>query len=270
MAVPARFFFHSHAGCSLRGFGRCVCYKGGMDDMELARQVRSLRARGHSPKAIARALRVRPARVAALVRDAARQEAAARPEPATVGCWVSPGWSIGLSVPADRGWPDRPAGHGDADGLAGVLVARERRGAPDKVVVCGYLVDTYCLGVKNALGPRTMRRGELRGFVARFFDGFDADPLEAPLDLARELVWGGAAYARTLGFNPHPDFRRAASHLRPLEGPAAIGFGREGRPCFTQGPFDNADRVLRTLREHVGEDFSFTVEVSLEELARVP
>lgn len=241
-----------------------------MDDVELARQVRSLRAQGRSPKAIARALGIRPARVAAFVRQAARQEATARPEPAVAGCWVSPGWSVGLSVPAERGWPDRPAGARPAGGLAGVLVARERRGAPDKVAACGYLVDTYCLGVKDALGPRTMGRGELRGFVGRFFDGFGADPLQAPLDLARHLVWGGVAYARTLGFEPHSDLRPAASHLGALDGPAAIGFGRHGRPFFRQGPFDDADRILRTLRDHVGDDFSFTVEVGLDGLARVP
>lgn len=242
-----------------------------MDDEELAQQVRSLRAQGRSPKAIARALGVRPAKVASIVREIARHDPAPAPEPAVVvGCWVSPGWSAGLSLPVDRDWPDSPGPRADTTGLAGVLLARERRGAPDKVSVCGYLVDTYCLGVKDALGPRTMGRGELRRFVGYFFDGFGAAPLEAPVDLASHLVWGGVAYARRLGFEPHPDFGPAAEHLAPLAGPSAIGFGRYGKPFYTQGPFDDADRILRTLRERVGGECNFIVAAGPEELAPMP
>lgn len=241
-----------------------------MDDAELVQRVTYLRAQGRSPKAIARSLGVRPARVAALVRAVAQDEAAASPAPAVAGCWVSPGWSLGLSVPAGRGWPDRP-GHGsDVFGVVGVLVARERRGADGRVSVCGYLVDTYCLGVKDALGPRTMGRSELRRFVSRFFDPFGAEPVDAPVELARQLVWGAVEYARGLGFEPHPDLRAAAGHLGALAGSSAIGFGRYGKPSYTQGPFDDPDRIVRTLRAHVGDDFHFIVEVGPEELTGVP
>lgn len=245
-----------------------------MDDQELAQQIGSLRAQGRSPKAIARALGVRPARVAALVRTVAREQAAAAPQREVVGCWVSPGWSVGLSVPADRGWPDQPGWDRDKVGLAGVLVARarprEHRG-DGTVSACGYLVDPYGLGVKNALGPRATGRGGLRRFVGEFFAAFDAAPIEAPLDLARHLVLGALVYARGLGFAPHADFGPAAGHLDPpLEGPSAIGFGCDGIPLYTQGPFDDADRVLRTLRAHVGDDFRFTVAYSPDGLARVP
>ncbi|HVL98015.1 MAG TPA: hypothetical protein VM324_01840 [Egibacteraceae bacterium] len=231
-----------------------------MDEAELRDRVRDLRAQGYSPKAIARALGVRPARAAALVRAAAREQAAASPDASVVGCWVSPGWSAGLAVPEQRGWPDRPGSLGDELGVANVLVARERRSGGG-MSVCGYLVDTFCLGVKNALGPWTMDRAELRRFVACFFDAFDADPVDAPVELARHLVWGAVEYARGLGFAPHPDFGPAAGHLGALDAPSAIGFGRHGRPFFMQGPYDDADRVLRTLREHVGEDFEFVVEL---------
>jgi hypothetical protein len=41
-----------------------------------------------------------------------------------------------------------------------------RRG---RLVVCGYLVDTWCLGVKNAIGPRRMSERELEAFRDVFF-----------------------------------------------------------------------------------------------------
>jgi hypothetical protein len=236
-----------------------------MTDGELVQRVRDLRSRGRSPKQIAHALNVSPARVAPLVRAVARDPAASAPQPALTGCWVSPGWSVGLTVDERRGWPDRPAAGGGTSGLAGVLVAREgRRGHNRAISVCGYLVDTYCLGVKDALGPLTMDAAGLRRFTDRFFSGFDGTPVPAQIDLANHLVWGAVAYARDLGFEPHPDFAAAAGHLDPLTGPSAIGFGCDGTPHYVQGPYDDADRIMRTLRRRVGLDnFRFTVEVPL-------
>src|SRR6266508_1099235 len=122
-----------------------------MGDEELRQRVQALRAEGRTPKQIARALGVRPAVVAPVIRAIARAEAPQDSEPAVVGCWVSPGWSVGLGVDEDRRWPDRPGSGREGSGLAGVVVARERpRGGGDRVSVCGWLVDTYCLGVKDA------------------------------------------------------------------------------------------------------------------------
>ena len=227
-----------------------------MDDETLQGRVRQLHTQGRSTNAIVRELGVPRAQVAPVVRAIARQRQAAvpLPLPPIVGCWVNRGWSAGLAVPSDRDWPDPEAHESDTSGLAAVLVAREHPRIGGDVTVCGYLVDPYCLGVKNAMGPRAMGRKQLRRFVAAFFDGFDGAPLEAPAELARHLVWGAVAYARGLGFEPHPDFGPAAGHLSELEGPSAIGFGRDGMPYYIQGPHDDADRVLRTLDANVGLD----------------
>lgn len=237
-----------------------------MTDDELLERVRELRSRGRSPKQIARALGVPPARVAPLVRTIARELTPDAGQPEGSRCWVSPGWSVGLAVHERRGWPDDTAFGKEASGLAGVLVAREaRRGRRGTLSVCGYLVDTYCLGVKDALGPRIMDAAGLRRFADRFFSGFDGPPVPAPLDLASHLVWGSVAYARELGFEPHPDFAAAAGHVDPLTEPSAIGFGRHGTPYYMQGPYDDVDRIMRTLQRRVGVDnFHYTVEVPLQ------
>jgi hypothetical protein len=221
-------------------------------DVERLERVRELRARGSSPKEIARALGVRPAVAAQLVREVARQAVAAEPEPAVVGCWVSDGWSAGLSTAGGHDWPERAREDGES-GLA--LVAVARRHKPHRVSVCGYLVDTYCLGVKNALGPEIMNERDLRGFLATFYRAIqpDSPANEAPLELARHLVWGAVDYARTLGFEPHPDFEATAGHLGSWGETSAITFGRDGRPLFVQGPHDNPRAVVRTLTEKLGE-----------------
>src|SRR6266487_410030 len=211
-----------------------------MTDEELKLRVLALRAQGRSGKEIARALRVRPATVAALVRTIARREVVAAPEPAVVGCWVSPGWRAGLTVEGHPDWPDEEGADSGAAGLVAVLVAREHRYG--KVTVCGYLVDVYCLGVKDVVGPRAMHERELSGFVERYYEGYPSPPLAAPIDLARHLAWGAVEYARTLGFEPAHGFNATAAHLGPLTESSAIRFGRDGRPLYVQGPHDDAAR----------------------------
>ena len=85
-----------------------------------------------------------------------------------------------------------------------MVVARRHR--PQQVSVCGYLVDVYCLGVKNALGPQIINERDLPGFLRRFFTPFDkvSAPQAVPLEPARHLVWGAVDYAGQLGFEPAP------------------------------------------------------------------
>ncbi|MGH8932044.1 MAG: helix-turn-helix domain-containing protein [Egibacteraceae bacterium] len=229
---------------------------------QLLHQVRELREAGRSPKDIAHALNVRPSTIAPLVRAIAQQAAAAQPEPELVGCWVSPGWSTGQPIDGHEEWPDSRQPDSGIGGLVSVAVARRHR--PQRVSACGYLVDKYCLGVKNALGPRIMNERDLPAFVRTFFSAYEevGPPLAAPLDLARHLVWGAIDYARGLGFPPHPDFQPAAGHLGPWRETSAITFGQDGAPLYVQGPYDDADAVLRTLAASVGQgNFHYLVQV---------
>jgi hypothetical protein len=223
---------------------------GGMDQEELTARVRALRAQGRSPKQIARALGVPPSTVAPLVRTIAAQQQADAPEPQPVGCWVSPGWSDGLTITGHPEWPDTPTRNSGISGLAGVLVARRAR--HDKVSVCGWLIDAYCLGVKDTVGPRVMDDHNLAAFTRSYFAADPGLPLPAPLDLAQHLVFGAVAYARGLGFEPARGFEATTGHLGPWAGPSAIRFGRDGKPLFIQGPHDHPDRVLATPERSVG------------------
>nr|QEO74945.1 hypothetical protein [uncultured bacterium] len=209
-----------------------------------------LRQQGHTPKEIARALGIKPSEATRLVRSAAILAQAQTPEPPLVGCWISPNWSTGLGFGDHPDWPvheDPPAG---SDGLVAVLVARRHR--HDKVSVCGYLTDVYCLGVKNALGPEIMDDLALRGFAREYFSGYDGNSLEAPIELARQLVFGSVQYARGLGFDPHPDFAAAEGHLGPWTPPSTITFGQNGKPLYISGPYDNPQPIIRTLERAVG------------------
>jgi len=215
-----------------------------MNDLELEERVAELRGRGLTPKQIARTLGVRPADVAPLVRRVAPP---ARTTAPLVGCWINAGWSAGLTWTSFPEWLD-PGSRGT--GFVQVLVAREHRYG--KVDICGYLVDVYCLGVKDVL-RRVIEPDEVAAFVHERYAIFGARALPAPVELAQHLVLGAVEYARGLGFDPHRDFAACRDHLGTWVGASSIQFGEHGRPAYYAGPHDDRLRILRTLRASVGE-----------------
>ncbi|MER7502178.1 helix-turn-helix domain-containing protein [Nonomuraea pusilla] len=229
-----------------------------MDSAELKDRVRELRGEGRSPKEIARALKVAPSIVAPLVRELAAEAGPVEPE--VVGCWMNVGWSAGLAVDPARGWVDEAPDAG-AGGMVCVLVAR--RHTWDKMTVCGYLADVYCLGVKNTIGPDVLDERDLRRFREYFFGDYTGWQ-EVPIELAQHLVFGSVDYARTLGFEPHEDFEPVAHLLGEWQGPSAITFGRDGRPFYVQGPHDDPGKVLRILqRKLTPDDFDYVTDDSI-------
>jgi hypothetical protein len=228
-----------------------------MDSTDLPSSVRELRARGLSPREIARTLGVRRADVEPLIR--ADAQVAAPSEPAVVGCWVSPGWADGLRWKRGRDSKDEHRrGERGLPSLVSVLVAREHRHGT--VAVCGYLVDPHCLGVKNVIGPRVLDAHRFDEFRLVFFRAYVEEPERVPLALAQELVLGAIDYARRLGFEPHRDFEACRGHLGAWSAPGTIEFGHKGKPFFIQGPQDDAAAILRTLERTVGRgNFDFVV-----------
>jgi hypothetical protein len=241
------------------GFGTLA----GMTDDELQEQVRALRAKRLSPKQVARVLGVPPAVAARAIRAIATADAATLPDPADRelrACWVSPGWSTGLTVDGHPDWPDIDEPEPGHSGIAAVLVARDA--GRSRLSVCGYLVDVYCLGVKNVFGPRVMSAGECADFTRQFFGAFDEPPIAAPLDLAQHLVLGAVDFARSLGVEPVADFEGVKGHLGPWDAPSAIGFGLDGKPYYVEGPYDDTNQILRQLERSAGRDnFTYLVGV---------
>jgi hypothetical protein len=222
---------------------------GGMPDDELLERVRELRARGRSPKEIARALKVRPATVTPLIQRLAAAEPREKRAP-LIGCWVNQGWSSSVRFTGHPEWPDTGPAETGASGLVIVVVARERGSS---VRVCEFLVDTWCLGVKNALGPKPVERRKLPSFYADAFRSYPGAPVEVPLVLAQRIVFGAIGYARGLGFEPHADFAKAAGHLGEWDGVCDLEFGRDGMPMYIEGPHDDTWRIMHTLRQNVGD-----------------
>jgi hypothetical protein len=82
--------------------------------------------------------------------------------------------------------------------------------------------------------------------------------------VGRAVVAPGASRStpRTTAEEPHRDLRRARRLLGSWEGPSAITFGRDGKPYYLNGPYEDPPRVIATLERTVGRGgFDYTVSL---------
>ena len=131
-------------------------------------------------------------------------------------------------------------------GLAHLLVARIRDDGSADVGV--FLVDVFCLGVKDALLETDVPASELEDFIATNLPEASRERIHPTC--AKKLIDGALAYAEGLGFAAHRDYRKARRVLSGLDAalcPTGFTFGANGRPCYVQGPNDTPERIERVL-----------------------
>jgi len=149
------------------------------------------------------------------------------------GCWTQEGW--------------------ENNGLAIVVVARRQ---PDGNVVFGnYMVDYYCLGLKDTYYNADIPVGQFhRDYLPKMFRSA-GKPMGISPALAHEIIYGGIEYAARFGFEPHDDYKLSQHVLDPPELHTRAGtvkFGLEGKPFFVAGPYDDVDAILGQLERTAG------------------
>jgi hypothetical protein len=130
----------------------------------------------------------------------------------------------------------------------GIGVALLARRLPDgHIAFASYLLDTYCLGVKDAFW-RIASPGEYAEHLEQMQHATATRKVSG--DTLAKLVFGAVEFARSYGFAPHVDFRHAAKLLEGLN-PAAGGeefeFGQNGKPFYIQGPHDSLARIKQIM-----------------------
>ena len=163
------------------------------------------------------------------------------------GCWIQKGWQEA--------------------GLAVIVIARRQ---PNGNIVFGnYLVDYYCLGLKNTYCNADIAPGEFRNStLPRMFE--HVGPLvEVSPALAHEIIYGAIEYAERYGFKPQRDYRDSQYILDlPGEHPRSgkVEFGKDGKPFYISGPHDNPDRIVQQLIRTAGEgNFDYLLQVGGDE-----
>ncbi|HVC35026.1 MAG TPA: hypothetical protein VNL16_16055 [Chloroflexota bacterium] len=150
------------------------------------------------------------------------------------------------------------------ENLVQAVVAR--RSPTGQLAAAVFLIDLGCLGVKNALVRPFASRAEYDALLETLGEEM---PLEkADLDLVAKVIDEGITYAKQLGFRPHRDYYEAAAFLAGAEPEAChvkIPLGREGKPFFFAGPYDNVKRIMAQLTRRLGPNgFHYVVPVGPE------
>ena len=151
------------------------------------------------------------------------------------GCWIMEGWR-------------------DA-GITPVIVAREQE--PGKIMFGVYMVDLYCLGIKDVFTRTDYSLNRFERELPKLCSGA---PQQCSVELAHEVIYGGLEYAEKLGFQPHPDYHKQMADLM-LDPPDAhprvdhVAFGKDGKPLYVSGPYDDEQKinfVMKTLTRTCG------------------
>lgn len=131
------------------------------------------------------------------------------------------------------------------EGLAHLLVARIRESG---VEIGVFLADLWCLGVKDAYFIDDATESDLAEILASNIPEAYRERIHPAC--AKKLIETAIAYAERLGFAPHRDFRKAKrvlSGLDPADCSEIFACGRDGKPCYVEGPDDTPERTEKVL-----------------------
>ena len=137
-------------------------------------------------------------------------------------------------------------------GLITVVVSRNHINGN---FTCGiFLVDLYCLGVKETLlvyNENHSYHETLR--VLNEEEGIE----ECTYSLAHNIIYGAIAYAEDLGFKPSNEFDTTQYVLEEDDDRVEfmdIKFGLSGKPAIYLEVVKNPGRIITTLEKSVGPD----------------
>jgi hypothetical protein len=221
---------------------------------EQEQEILNLRDRQLTPKQIARKLGLKSSEVITFLISQAEQTALASTQKGellpVVECLVDVNFAkvlLGNETPK-------------VSGLGLVIVTRSK--GYNRFVTATYLIDYWCLGVKDAIPPRNCNDSQYKNLVRHAYSPFPQGYEKISLEQAQALVWGAIAYAKKLGFEPHRDFEQSKAHLGELTSEISLKFGRDGKPYYIEGPYDDGIKIMNTLKKSVGDgNFDFLFEV---------
>jgi hypothetical protein len=155
------------------------------------------------------------------------------------------------------------------EGLGYVAVAR--RGKHNHVAAAFFLVDVYCLGVKDVI---LFIDSEARWheMTRRIAEGGQVWTEVAP-EHARKLVEGAVAYARSFNISPCREWPAASLIFGGIDATQCLTeftFGKDGKPFYIAGPYDDPDRVreiMLALQRNAGSNnYDFLAPINVDDV----
>ena len=131
-------------------------------------------------------------------------------------------------------------------GLGPVIIAR--RVSTGEILLSNFLVDRYCLGVKDCFARfvyPSQYQEMLDGMTQR-----DMEFVRIDAPSARRLVEDAVAFAAKYDLKPHPDYRTAKLIFGDIDASAGkqlVEMGRDGKPFYISGPFESERDSMQIL-----------------------
>ncbi len=139
------------------------------------------------------------------------------------------------------------------------------RAAGLSTLMAGFVVDLKCLGIKDCF-IKLFSKAETNLKMSNYqMQGCH----EKTPEYAKKLLQQAVDYARSIGFEPHRDYKYAALMFEEFDSSTCedeFEFGMDGKPYYMQGPHDTPNRVaaiIKTLEKNHGENFYLTLTKEL-------
>lgn len=149
-------------------------------------------------------------------------------------------------------------------GVAHVVIARNHTNG--NITLCMYLVDLFCLGVKNTQYLFNIPIYEYEDKKVAL-EELELEPIS--YTLAHNLIFAGLEYATEYGFKPHKDFTSITQFMLEEDTEDVelidIECGKDGKPFYVSGPFDDQttiNKILNQLEKTAGPgNYDYLMEV---------
>lgn len=143
-------------------------------------------------------------------------------------------------------------------GLGIIIVTRKHKSG--NVTVGAYLLDTFCLGVKDTYCYFSISQAELEEYIA--FINKTSYLVEIPYVEAHNLIYGGVEFAEEGGIAPHINFKSTQYILEPDDEDIPIieyDFGDKGVHHLVVHSAQEADVYESRLKAALGSNYRVTI-----------
>ena len=166
------------------------------------------------------------------------------------GCWVNNDWSDGQ--------------------LATIVVAREH--VSGNITYAVYLVDLFCLGVKNSFFRYNELRSDFDDYLKSSDEHFGIEATS--YNQVHNIIYAAIEYAEGYGFKPQKEFTQTTKYMLeedtddiPLM--EIICGDKDGKPLYFRSEFDSPEyvrQVLAQLEKTAGKgNYNYILNVDEEE-----
>lgn len=157
----------------------------------------------------------------------------------------------------------------DKIGKSHVIVSRKH--VNENISFCFYLVDLFCLGVKDTFFHFNTAESDLMDRIQEEND--EVQFKEIPYTLAHNIIFSAVEFAEEYGFQPHKDFIRTTKFFLEEDDDEIefmdIECGKNGKPFYIRSESEDdasAQRIINQLKRTAGEgNYEFILD-QFEEL----